>query len=62
MHLVYPLDADCVVQVVDRVSILWMLDYLEAALAGEPYPPETNIYGTPWKVPHPRLKQVACLY
>ncbi len=38
-------------QEVDGVSIGWMLDYLDAALAGHAYPPNTNIYGTPWKVP-----------
>jgi len=34
----------------DHRSVRWMLEYLSASMADEPYPPNTNIYGTPWKV------------
>jgi len=43
--------------VVDRRSALWMLQYLEAAVDGCPYPPDSNIYGTTWKV----ALSIACM-
>lgn len=36
--------------VLDRRSVRWMLAYLDASMSDDPYPPDTNIYGTPWKV------------
>jgi len=36
--------------VVDRRSAKWMLQYLAASLDDSPYPPRSNMYGTPWKV------------
>jgi len=43
--------------VVDRRSARWMLQYLEAAVEGCPYPPESNVYGTTWKV----ALSIACM-
>ena len=34
----------------DRRSVIWMLQYLRAAIADLPFPPTSNIYGRPWKV------------
>jgi len=43
--------------VLDRRSVKWMVEYLRASIHRQPYPPDTNIYGTPWKV----ALSVACI-
>jgi len=42
---------------VDLRSAKWMLEYLSASCDGRPYPRNSNIYGTAWKV----AQSVACI-